>query len=122
MTKEILFSLTRKDFDFSYFRAGGKGGQAQNKTSSGCRVKHSPSSAVAESREHREQLQNKRAAWKKCVDSPEFQLWLKQEIARQNLSAQQKRALEEELDRSMSEDNIKVEVRGEDGKWREVDG
>ena len=32
MAKELLFSVTKDDFDWDYFRAGGKGGQHQNKT------------------------------------------------------------------------------------------
>jgi protein subunit release factor B len=40
MGKELLFSLTKKDFRIDTFRAGGKGGQKQNKTSSGVRVTH----------------------------------------------------------------------------------
>jgi len=38
MSKELLFSLTKKDFRVDTFRAGGKGGQKQNKTNSGVRV------------------------------------------------------------------------------------
>ena len=31
MPKELLFSLTKKDFEIQTFRSGGKGGQNQNK-------------------------------------------------------------------------------------------
>jgi protein subunit release factor B len=116
MTRELLFSITRKDFDITYFCAGGKGGQKQNKTASAARVRHAPSGAVAESRKHREQLPNKRAAWKRCVETPKFQTWLKKEIARANLTVQERRRLERELQDSMAEDKIQVEVRV-DGKW-----
>ena len=116
MKKELLFSLTRADFDFTYFCAGGPGGQKQNKTASACRVKHEPSGAVAESRVHREQLQNKRAAWKKCVELPVFQLWLKRKIARDNLSAQERKAQDEKIKRDLASDRVQTEFRV-DGEW-----
>lgn len=35
MSRQLLFSVTRDDCDWQTFRAGGKGGQNQNKVSSG---------------------------------------------------------------------------------------
>ncbi len=58
----LAFSVTKADCEWQYFRAGGKGGQHQNKTSSGVRVIHHPSEARGESREERSQLQNRKAA------------------------------------------------------------
>lgn len=114
--REVLFSLDRDDFEFSYFRAGGKGGQKQNKTASACRVKHEPSGAVAESRVHREQLQNRRSAWKKCIEQPAFQVWLTRKIARETMSAQERQRQDERIQQELSSDRVQVEVR-EDGKW-----
>lgn len=66
--RELLFSVTKKDFRIYTFRAGGKGGQKQNKTSSGVRFTHIESGAVGESREERSQHRNKEIAFKRCVD------------------------------------------------------
>jgi hypothetical protein len=113
--REKLVSVTRDDFEWSYFRAGGKGGQAQNKTSSGVRVKHPPSGAVAESREARDQLTNKRLAFQKIVKDPKFRGWL-------SLTAsvlEGKETPEQVVEKLMADDNIKVEVR-RDNKWVEV--
>ena len=57
---ELLFSITKKDFEIQTFRSGGKGGQHQNKTDSGVRIIHRDSGARAESREERSQARNKR--------------------------------------------------------------
>ena len=46
--RELLFSVTRDDFTIQTFRAGGKGGQKQNKTDSGVRCIHNASGAVGE--------------------------------------------------------------------------
>jgi protein subunit release factor B len=75
MQRELILSVTVKDCDVQTFRAGGNGGQAQNKTDSGVRIVHRPSGARGESREGRSQLQNKRAAFRRMAESPEFQRW-----------------------------------------------
>lgn len=43
---------------------------------------HHPSGARGESREERSQLQNKKAAFLRMVNSKEFQLWLRLETGR----------------------------------------
>lgn len=79
--KEPLFSVTKKDCDFQYFRTGGPGGQSQNKTSSGCRVKHKESGAVGESRTHKSQLQNKKAAFVRMTKTDKFKNWVRVKAA-----------------------------------------
>jgi hypothetical protein len=74
--RKHVFSVTAKDLRIDTFRAGGKGGQNQNKVNSGVRITHDASGAVGESREHRDQLQNKKAAFKRMTESKEFQSWI----------------------------------------------
>lgn len=78
--RKKLFSITKDDFEFQFFRAGGKGGQHQNKTSSACRAIHKETGISAECRDSRDQLENKRKAWKKLVSSPEFKAYLQLRI------------------------------------------
>jgi len=66
--RRLIFSARRRDFRVDYFRCGGKGGQKQNKTSSGCRITHIESGLSSESRVHRSQHQNKKAAFLKLAD------------------------------------------------------
>jgi protein subunit release factor A len=80
LAKHRIFSVTIKDCDVQSFRAGGKGGQHQNKTETGIRVVHAPSGAIGESRETRSQLTNKRSAFKRMAESAKFQSWLKRQI------------------------------------------
>jgi hypothetical protein len=80
VTRELLFSLTSKDFEIQTFRSGGPGGQHQNKTSSGVRFIHHPSGARGESREERAQLQNKKKALRKLVATPQFRFWVHETV------------------------------------------
>jgi protein subunit release factor B len=111
MRKKVL-TVTIKDCELQTFRAGGKGGQNQNKRDTGVRIIHHPSGARGESREERSQWQNKKAAWKRLVESPQFKYWVE---------IQTKRAESEEayLERMLKPENLKTEVR-EDGKWVEM--
>lgn len=105
--KELLFSVTRKDFEMQFFRAGGKGGQKQNKTSSACRIIHRESGSVGESREERSQMQNRKIAFERCVQSPEFQSWLKMQTA---AILQGYRNIEKRIDEQMQEKYLKIET------------
>lgn len=114
MAKQKLLSVTIHDCEVDTFRAGGKGGQKQNKTESGVRVRHVPSGAVGESREHREQLRNKKAAFERMAKTKEFQTWVRVESLR---IMDKENSLEKQVDREML--NVKTEFM-EDGKWVEV--
>lgn len=69
-----ILSITQADCIMQTFRAGGSGGQNQNKRDTGVRYIHPPSGARGESREERSQWQNRKAAWRRMAESKEFQL------------------------------------------------
>jgi protein subunit release factor B len=109
MRKKIL-TVTAKDCELQTFRAGGKGGQNQNKRDTGVRWIHHPSGARGESREFRTQWLNKRAAWKKMAADPRFIYWV--DVVTKKIEPE-----DEYLERMVKPENIVVEVRGSDGKW-----
>lgn len=109
MTREKILSVTLKDCRVDTFRAGGKGGQHQNKTSSGVRVTHHASGAVGEARDERSQLQNKRLAFRRMTETEKFQAWLRVTLGRDVLTRVA-------VDRAMWPVNIRTEVK-EDGEW-----
>lgn len=113
--KVKILSVTIHDCEVQTFRAGGNGGQNQNKRDTGVRVIHHPSGARGESREERSQLQNKRKAFVRMTQTVDFRLWLN----RQCLSAEEARRLDTKY--STVDENVKVEVRGPSG-WEEVSG
>lgn len=107
--REKLFSVTVKDCVVQTFRSGGAGGQNQNKRDTGVRIIHPESGARGESREHRTQLLNKRAAWRRMADSAEFRAWIR-------IKSSKVVPVDALVDRQMAPENILVEVR-ENGRW-----
>lgn len=116
MAKELLFSITANDCEWSYTRGTGKGGQKKNKTSSAVHCMHRPSGAHGYSEASRSQRDNKEEAFKKMAESTEFKKWMRLEIARRTGDLI---VIEEEVNRQMR--NINVEVKDEKGRWTEVD-
>ena len=112
--KELLFSLTAKDFEWSTFTSGGPGGQNRNKVATGVRVFHRPSGASGESREYRSQYHNKKLALKKLAESIKFKWWVKSLY-----DEVMKVPIEKKVDEQMQPQNIKVEVVNKEGKWVE---
>ena len=108
--KKPILSITKKDFDVQTFRAGGKGGQHQNKTDSGVRIIHRESNARGESRNHASQRQNKKAALKRLTNTSKFKLWINKRVNEINRGE----TIEQEVERMMETENLKVEVREND--------
>ena len=74
--RELVLRVTIKDCDVQTFCAGGPGGQKQNASETGVRIIHRASGAVGESREHRTQWQNKKAAFRRMGETPVFKQWV----------------------------------------------
>jgi hypothetical protein len=112
MARELLFSITRKDFDVQTFCSGGPGGQHQNKTESGVRIVHRESGAVGECRTERSQHANKKNALRLLISSAKFKIW----HARKVYNLLSGKTIEQRVDEDMRPANLKVEIK-EDGKW-----
>jgi RF-1 domain len=110
-TKKIL-SVTLADCYVQHFRSGGPGGQNQNKRDTGTRIRHRASGALGESREHRTQGENIKAAWSRMVRTPAFRLWVALQIAENRTGL----TLDEQVAADMAPANLKVEVR-DNGLW-----
>jgi protein subunit release factor B len=112
--KKLLFSVTAKDCEWSYTRGSGNGGQKKNKTSSAVHCMHRPSGAHGYSEASRSQADNKRDAFQKMHDSPEFQKWVQLEFMKRSGEMDEiERKVEQELAK------VKTEIKI-DGKWTEV--
>lgn len=115
MKKRKIFSVSLSDCRVDTFRAGGKGGQHQNKTETGVRITHLPSGAVGEARDSRSQAQNKVAAFLRMAETAAFTRWVKIEAARRL----GRPSPEEIVDDQMQLEHIRTEGKV-DGKWTEI--
>lgn len=113
MKKELLFTLTKKDFEVQTFKSGGKGGQHQNKVDSGVRIIHRASGAVGESRTDRSQHRNRRFALERLTKSGKFKIWMNHMV--HELSSG--KTIEQLVDEAMTSQNLKIETRDENGRW-----
>lgn len=113
--KELLFSVTKDDCEWSYTRGTGAGGQKKNKTSSAVHCTHRLSGAHGYSENTRSQLHNRQDAFKKMVETETFKKWHRIETSRRLGKLID---IEQEIDRQMKQ--IKLEIK-QDGKWIEVE-
>lgn len=108
--KELLFSVTKKDFDITWFSGTGNGGQNRNNRHKCCRIQHKESGAIGTGQEERSREQNQKNAFNRLVESKKFQTWLKIKTAEASMD---KEKIREEINRivdeSMKEYNLKVE-------------
>lgn len=112
MSRHLAFSVTLDDCEVQTFRAGGKGGQNQNKRDTGVRVIHHPSGARGEARDERSQHLNKRAAFVRMANTAAFRSWVHRQADDEVL-------IKTQVERDLWPDRIKVEVQ-EDGRWVEA--
>jgi len=109
--KQLLFSVTKKDFKIDYYKASGKGGQNRNKRDTAVRITHPPSGAVGNATEQRNQHQNLKVAFRRLTESDKFKQWLRLETSRKIVD---KKEMEKQInawvDDQMQEKHLKVET------------
>ena len=105
-------SIPREDLVMQTFRAGGPGGQHQNKRDTAVRFIHPKSGARGESREYKSQAQNRKAALERLTKDPRFRVWLRLEFMEMDSG----KTAEQRVAEQMTDDKIKVEVK-QDGRW-----
>jgi len=114
MKKELLFSITKKDLEITYYASSkGPGGQNVNKRATAVRIKHKDSGAIGKSNTHRTQNQNLKEAFNRLVNTKEFKIWIKMESA---VRLQGFSSIKEKVNDLMKEENIKTEIF-KNGKW-----
>ncbi|MDE3022901.1 MAG: peptide chain release factor-like protein [Pseudomonadota bacterium] len=107
--KELLFSVTANDCEWSYTKGTGCGGQKRNKTSSAVHCMHRPSGAHGYSEASRSQLDNKRDAFVKMCETKKFKAWHRMEFMRRTGEAA---ALEAKMQDSLRHIRIDTRVNG----------
>lgn len=108
--RKLLFSVTKKDLDITWFSGKGAGGQHRNKHQNCCRIKHQESGVLVTGQEERSRKQNLQNAFKRLIEHKKFKLWLQLKTSRMMVD---KAKLEEEINRAVEEamkpENLKIE-------------
>lgn len=115
--KELIISITKKDFRWDYYRGSGKGGQHRNKTDSACRCTHINSGAVGQSEDQRSQHQNRRVAFTRCVNTDVFKQWLKIQTSKDLTN---RISIEHEVDKELRSENLLIQTWN-GSEWKEYD-
>ena|SRR3989304_1011197 len=113
MNKQLLFSVTKKDLIVETFRSGKKGGQRRDKVSTAVRITHPESGAVGISQDQRELPQNKKIAFRRMLETPEWKKWHRMKAAEMMGILEN---LEEKVERMMKPENLKIEIK-KGGRW-----
>ena len=104
--KQKILSLTKKDFEISFYSGSGAGGQHRNKHKNCVRIYHRPSECLATGADCKSKTQNKKNAFKRLTSKKSFQSWLKLEINKKTLDLE---SIETAVDTAMEEKNLLVE-------------
>lgn len=118
MNKELLFSITKKDFEIQYFSGTGAGGQHRNKHQNCVRLRHPASGAYATGQQNRERLSNVRDAFNALIKHPKFRLWYNQKT----MEILTGKSIDERVDEMMDNKNLKIETRNDSGRWASWEG
>lgn len=116
MTKELLFSVTKKDLEISYFSGTGGGGQHRNKHQNCVKMYHKNSGARSTGQSSKERKSNLKEAFNSLVESQKFKIWFNERIYEKTNQI----SIEKEVEDLMSPENLRIEIKEEKGKWKEI--
>ena len=113
MTKELLFSVTKKDLKIEFFSGKGAGGQKRNKCQNCVRMTHTASGSTATGQSNKERQSNLREAFSGLTASAKFKLWMSIKIA----EIQEGKTIKQKVEDMMQPPNLKIEYQNEQGQW-----
>jgi protein subunit release factor B len=111
--KELLFSITKKDLNITFFSGTGAGGQYRNRHQNCVRIIHSESGAISTGQSNRDRQSNIKEALQGLVKNVKFRLWHNRKIQ----EVITKKTLDDIVDDLMKEKNLHVECKDNNGKW-----
>jgi protein subunit release factor A len=114
VAKKLLFSITKKDLEVTYFSGTGGGGQHRNKHKNCVRIKHPDSGAIVTGQSHKERKSNIKEALNNLVSNGKFKVWHSIKV-HEVLEGEK---IEEKIDKMMHRRNLKIELR-RNGWWEE---
>lgn len=110
MEKELIFSVTKDDFEITTFSGTGAGGQHRNKHQNCVRMKHKETGIITTGQTQKSLNQNRKEAFLNMTNHPKFKVWLNNKIYERSLQAEKDRqAIERAVENGLREENLKIE-------------
>ena len=106
MNKELLFSITKKDYKIDYYSGTGAGGQHRNKHQNCVRFTHKESGVTTSGTESRSRDTNLKTAFKRMTENKKFKNWIRIKAA---IITEETNDLKKLVEEQMAEKNIKIE-------------
>lgn len=118
MSREPVFSLTRKDFRLDWFSGSGAGGQHRNKHQNCVRITHIETGITAQCVDHRDRPSNQRVAFQRLIEL--LKPWIRDQI----LGKQKVIEKSQEVIRTYNipDNRVKDHATGLQQSWDEVSG
>ena len=107
MSREILFSVTKKDLEITWYSGTGKGGQHRNKHMNCCRIKHPDSGVIVTCCDNRQREKNLREAFRRLTVHHDFLCWHRIKTAEMMM---QQQSIDDIIDEQMKEENLLIET------------
>ncbi len=111
--KELLFSITKKDFKINYFSGTGAGGQHRNRHMNSVRLTHLPSNVTVTGQSNKERLSNIKEALNNILKHPKFKIWHNEKVMEMLTG----KSIDDRVNESMSPENLIIESKDENGRW-----
>lgn len=115
--KTLIFSLTKKDFELTWFSGSGAGGQHRNKHQNCARLRHIETGVIATGQSQRDQQSNLREALEGMKRNKQFLAWCQLKCS----EIESGETIEQAVDRMMKPENLKIEYKV-DGQWQQSGG
>ena len=116
--KELLFSVSKKDFDLHWFSGTGAGGQGRNKLQNSLRLLHRASGAQSTGQSSKSRKANQKEAFNGILKHPKFKLWYNQKV----MECLSQETIEERIEKQMKPEKLKIEGKDEKGRWTGYEG
>jgi protein subunit release factor A len=113
MTKELLFSVSKKDLVITYFSGTGAGGQHRNRHMNSVRMTHPESGATSTGQSNREMQANLKEAFQTLINSAKFKIWHNQKV-HEILTG---KTIEQQIKEDLTPDKLKIECKDDEGRW-----
>ena len=111
--RQLLFSVTKKDLNLSYFSGSGAGGQHRNRHLNCVRLNHPESGAMVTGQSHKEKKANIQEAFNNLTNHYKFKLWHNAKVN----EALHGESIKDKVEKMMSAENLKIEYK-EGNQWR----